>query len=113
LKAFDLKTGVGKRSVSLPGSHAFCNDITVDAKGSSARIYWENKDASFSGGKLNLPVAATIFPREIYRAPKSWAEQTYSNLIYWNEAKQGGHFAAFEEPAIFVEEMRSAFRKLR
>jgi pimeloyl-ACP methyl ester carboxylesterase len=80
---------------------------------SSARIYWENKGGSFPGGKLSLPVAATVFPREIYRAPKSWAEQTYSNLIYWNEAKQGGHFAAFEEPDIFVEEMRSAFRKLR
>ena len=80
---------------------------------SSARIYWENKGASFSGGKLTLPVAATVFPREIYRAPKSWAEQTYSNLIYWNEAEHGGHFAAFEQPDIFVEEMRSAFRKLR
>ena len=60
-----------------------------------------------------MPVAATVFPREIYRAPKSWAEPTYSNLIYWNEAERGGHFAAFEEPDIFVEEMRSAFRKLR
>ena len=80
---------------------------------SSARIYWENKGASFSGDKLSLPVAATVFPGEIYRAPKSWAEQTYSNLIYWNEAEHGGHFAAFEEPDIFVEEMRSAFRKLR
>src|SRR4029077_16553826 len=80
---------------------------------SSARINWENKDASLSGRKLSLPVAATVFPREIYRAPKSWAEQTYSNLIYWNEAERGGHFAAFEEPDIFVEEMRSAFRKLR
>jgi pimeloyl-ACP methyl ester carboxylesterase len=80
---------------------------------SSARINWENKDASLSGGKLSLPVAATVFPREIYRPPKSWAEQTYSNLIYWNEAEHGGHFAAFEEPDIFVEEMRSAFRQLR
>jgi len=80
---------------------------------SSARIYWENKGSSFSGGKLTLPVAATVFPREIYRAPKSWAEQTYSNLIYWNEAEHSGHFAAFEQPNIFVEEMRSAFRKLR
>ena len=60
-----------------------------------------------------MPVAATVFPREIYRAPKSWAEQTYSNLIYWNEAAHGGHFAAFEQPDIFAEEMRSAFRKLR
>src|SRR5216684_6169688 len=80
---------------------------------SSARIDWENKDASFSGGRLSLPVAVTVYPREIYRPPKSWAEQTYSNLIYWNEAEHGGHFAAFEQPDIFVEEMRSAFRKLR
>jgi len=80
---------------------------------SSAWINWENKDASFSGGKLSLPVAATVFPQEKYRASKSWAEQTYSNLIYWNEAERGGHFAAFEEPDIFVEEMRSAFRQLR
>src|SRR5690242_1529694 len=80
---------------------------------SSAWINWENKDASFSGGKLSLPVAATVFPREIYRPPKSWAEQTCSNLIYWNEAEHGGHFAAFEEPDTFVEEMRSAFRTLR
>src|SRR2546425_5177239 len=80
---------------------------------SSARINWENTDASFSGGKLSLPVAATVYPGEVYRPPKSRAEQTYSNLIYWNEAQHGGHFAAFEQPDIFVEEMRSAFRKLR
>jgi pimeloyl-ACP methyl ester carboxylesterase len=80
---------------------------------SSARIYCENRSGSFSGGKLTLPVAVTVFPREMYRAPKSWAEKTYSNLIYWNEAEDGGHFAAFEQPDIFVEEMRSAFRKLR
>ncbi len=61
---------------------------------SSARISWENEDASLSGGKLSLPVAATVFPREIHHAPK-------------------GHFAAFLEPDIFVEEMRSAFRTLR
>ena len=80
---------------------------------SSARIYWENKGAAFSGGKLSLPVAATVFPREPHRSHKSWAEQTYANLIYWNEAERGGHFAAFEQPDIFVEEMRSAFRPLR
>src|SRR5690348_12619669 len=80
---------------------------------SSARINWENKDASFAGGKLSLPVAATVFPREMNRGLKSWAEQTCSNLIYWHEAEHGGHFAAFEEPDIFVEEMRSAFRALR
>jgi hypothetical protein len=80
---------------------------------SSARIYWENKGASSSGGRLSLPVAATVFSREIYRPPRSWAEQIYSNLVYWNEAEHGGHFAAFAEPDIFVEEMRSVFRKLR
>ena len=80
---------------------------------SSAWINWENKDASFSGGKLTMPVAATVFPPEIYRALKSWAEETYSNLIYWHEAQPGGHFAAFEEPDVFVEGTRSAFRKLR
>jgi pimeloyl-ACP methyl ester carboxylesterase len=80
---------------------------------SSAGINWENKDASLSGGKLSLPVAATVFPRELHRPPKSWAERTYSNLIYWHEARRGGHFAAFEEPDIFVEEVRSAFRTVR
>lgn len=85
----------------------------TNSAASSARIYWENKDVSFSGGQLQLPVAATVFPREIYRAPKSWAEQTYPNLIYWHEANVGGHFAAFEEPGVFVEEIRAAFRTLR
>jgi pimeloyl-ACP methyl ester carboxylesterase len=65
------------------------------------------------GPKLDLPVGATVFPREIYRAPKSWAEQKYSNLIYWNEVDKGGHFAAFEQPQIFAEELRAAFRSLR
>src|SRR3989441_6930581 len=85
----------------------------TDTAAMSARIGLGNKDASFSGGKLSLPVAATVFPREIYRPPKSWAEQTYSNLIYWHEAEHGGDVAAFEQPDIFVDEMRSAFRKLR
>jgi epoxide hydrolase len=60
-----------------------------------------------------IPSITSVFPREIYRAPKSWAEKTYSNFIYWDEAQYGGHFAAFERPDILVEEMRSAFRKLR
>lgn len=84
---------------------------------SSIRIYWERQadgvGAQFAGPKLDLPVAATVFPYEIYPAPKSWAEQTYSNLIYWNEVDKGGHFAAFEQPQLFAEELRSAFRSLR
>lgn len=80
---------------------------------SSARIYWENRGASFAGGKVTLPVAASVFPREIFRAPRSWAEQTYTNLIHWNELDRGGHFAAFEEPDLFVQELRAAFSSLR
>ena len=85
----------------------------TNSAASSARIYWENRGASFSGGKVTLPVAASVFPREIFRAPKSWAKQTYSNLIYWNEVDRGGHFAAFEEPDLFVQELRTAFTSLR
>ncbi len=85
----------------------------TNSAASSARIYWENRGASFSGGKVTLPVAASVFPREIFRAPKSWAEQTYSNLIHWNELDRGGHFAAFEEPDLFVQELRTAFTSLR
>lgn len=80
---------------------------------SSARIYAENKGGSFSGGKLDIPVAATVFPKEIYRAPKTWALSTYSKLIYWNEVDRGGHFAAFEQPELFVKELRAGFRALR
>jgi hypothetical protein len=85
----------------------------TNSAASSARIYGENRGASFSRGKVTLPVAASVFPREIFRAPKSWAEQTYSNLIHWNELDRGGHFAAFEEPDLFVQELRTAFTSLR
>ncbi|WP_228894252.1 epoxide hydrolase family protein [Pseudoduganella aquatica] len=80
---------------------------------SSARIYWENANGSFSGGKLSLPVAASVFQHEIYRAPESWARQTYSQLVYWNEVGKGGHFAAFEQPALFVRELRAGFSPMR
>lgn len=80
---------------------------------SSARIYWENSPSSFSGGRLDLPVAVSVFPKEIYRAPRSWAEATYPHMIYWNEVERGGHFAAFEQPALFVAELRAGFAKLR
>ena len=80
---------------------------------SSARIYWENYPASFAGGRIDLPVGASIFPGEIYRAPRSWAEQSYPQLVHWNELDKGGHFAAFEQPDLFVAELRSAFNQLR
>ena len=80
---------------------------------SSARIYWENNPATYAGGKIDIPVGVSVFPREIYRAPRSWAEKDYSQLIYWNELPKGGHFAAFEQPVAFVRELRACFSKLR
>jgi pimeloyl-ACP methyl ester carboxylesterase len=87
---------------------------------SSARLYWENFRTIFaaiaSGEKspeLSLPVAFTVFPDEIFQAPRSWAEEVYPNLIYFNEADKGGHFAAWEEPEIFATELRTAFKSLR
>ena len=80
---------------------------------SSARLYWESWDRDWGLSKLDLPVGCSIFPGEIYRAPRVWAERAFSNLFYWNEVERGGHFAAFEQPALFVEEMRACFRGLR
>jgi pimeloyl-ACP methyl ester carboxylesterase len=87
---------------------------------SAARIYWENARATAAAAaaaqsppSVSLPVAFTVFPGEIYRAPRSWAEQVYPNLVYFNEVERGGHFAAWEEPELFAREMRAAFRSLR
>jgi pimeloyl-ACP methyl ester carboxylesterase len=60
-----------------------------------------------------VPVAVTVFPAEIYRAPRSWGERAFGNLIYWNEVDEGGHFAAWEQPQLFATEVRAAFRSLR
>ncbi|MFG2562749.1 hypothetical protein [Streptomyces sp. NPDC048496] len=80
---------------------------------SSARLYWENK-ASFFGVKgVSLPVAVSVFPDEIYQAPKSWTEKAYPNLIHYNRLPKGGHFAAWEQPRLFTEELRTSFRSLR
>lgn len=81
---------------------------------SAARIYWEDHTNNFNArGVIDLPVAVSVFPGEIFRAPKSWAQRCYRDLIYFNEAANGGHFAAWEQPALFAEEVRSAFRSLR
>lgn len=80
---------------------------------SSARIYWENKAGSMAGPKLTLPVAVTVFPRDIPRLPRSWIEDTYTHLIHYGEADKGGHYAAFEQPEILVSEIRTGLRSLR
>ncbi len=81
---------------------------------SAARMYWENSKIDFTAtAVIDLPVGCSIFPKEIYRAPQSWAKLAYRHLIYWNELDRGGHFAAFEQPKLFVDELRTCFRKLR
>lgn len=85
---------------------------------SSAQLYWENNTNNFNAveqktAEIKLPVAVTVFPGEIYQAPRSWTERAYSNLIYFHEVDRGGHFAAWEEPQLFAEELRAAFRSLR
>ncbi|WP_405049105.1 MULTISPECIES: epoxide hydrolase family protein [unclassified Rhizobium] len=82
---------------------------------SAAQIYWEDHTNNFNAlDKIpTLPVAVSVFPGEIYQAPRSWTERAYGNLIYFNEVDNGGHFAAWEQPAIFTNEVRAAFRSLR
>ncbi|HEX7980682.1 MAG TPA: epoxide hydrolase [Gemmatimonadaceae bacterium] len=80
---------------------------------SSARIYWENKFAFFAPKHVGIPVAVSAFPDEVYQVPKSWAAQAYPKLIYYNKLERGGHFAAWEQPDLFVNELRAAFRTLR
>ena len=79
---------------------------------SAARLYWENARIPYKG-EVTVPTAFTVFPGELYRAPRSWVEKTYKNLIYFNEVDKGGHFAAWEQPQLLAEEIRAAFRSLR
>ena len=79
---------------------------------SSARLYWESF-ARFAEGQVAIPAGASQFPREIIPSPRKWAERRYTNLVYWNELDKGGHFAAWEQPALFAEELRSCFRLMR
>ncbi len=80
---------------------------------SSARLYWESKLPFFAPKGVTLPVAVSVFPDEIYAAPRSWAERAYPQLIHFNRLPKGGHFAAWEQPDAFVDELRVAFRSLR
>jgi len=86
---------------------------------SSARLYWENQgrnptsSAAWKTTEISLPVAITVFPEDVYRPPETWARRAYHNLIYFHEVDKGGHFAAWEQPQLFAEEMRAAFKSLR
>jgi pimeloyl-ACP methyl ester carboxylesterase len=80
---------------------------------SGGRLYWENKLGFFNVKGISIPVAVTSFPDELYPTPRSWAEQAFPKLIHYNSVEKGGHFAAWEQPKIFADEVRAGFRSLR
>jgi pimeloyl-ACP methyl ester carboxylesterase len=80
---------------------------------SSARLYWENKLAFFAPKNVTIPVAVSVFPNDIYAAPRSWTERAYPKLIHYNRLPKGGHFAAWEQPEFFTQEVRAGLRSLR
>ncbi|WP_269620446.1 epoxide hydrolase family protein [Zhongshania sp. BJYM1] len=92
------------------------DDISIywltNSGASSARLYWESFDSIFAT-PMTIPCGISIFPKELFRPVRKWAEQIYQNLIHWNELEKGGHFAAFEQPEIFVNEVRACFAKIR
>jgi pimeloyl-ACP methyl ester carboxylesterase len=83
-----------------------------NAAAASARLYWESFN-KFSYEPVRIPVGCSVFPKDVVRAPRSWAEKRYPNLVYWNRLDRGGHFAAFEQPDLFVKELRACFGKMR
>jgi pimeloyl-ACP methyl ester carboxylesterase len=91
----------------------------TNSAASSARLYWENAGGDLIGAsaqqtdKISVPVAVSVFPEEVYRAPETWARRAYRNLVYFREAERGGHFAAWEHPDLFAAELRMGFQSLR
>ena len=123
----DHGDGTGQPASSRGSSRALPGELTKDdvldnitlywltnTGVSAARLYWENKRDFFDAKNISIPFAISVFPDELYQAPKSWAERAYpNNLLYFNEVDRGGHFAAWEQPALFSAELRAAFRTLR
>ncbi len=117
---YDYNNGEAERLLTFD---AVLDNISLywltNTAASTSRIYWENggrmliSAPSMKTDEISIPVAVTVFPDEIYQAPESWARRAYKNLVYFHEASKGGHFAAWEEPQVFAEEMRKAFKFLR
>jgi pimeloyl-ACP methyl ester carboxylesterase len=80
---------------------------------SAGRLYWENKLSLLGPKGVTVPVAVSVFPDEVFQVPRSWAEQAYPNLIHFNQLPVGGHFAAWEQPKLFTEDVRIGLRSLR
>src|SRR5260370_23601726 len=98
---------IRRSGVRLPPGTRFPNTGV-----SSARLYWENKLAFFAPKHVAIPVAVSVFPDEIYAAPRSWVEKAYPKLIHYNRLPKGGHFAAWEQPQLFSAEVRASFTPL-
>jgi pimeloyl-ACP methyl ester carboxylesterase len=98
------------------GRDALLDNIMIywltNSGASSARLYWQSF-GNFAATDVRVPTGMSIFPKEIFRASRRWAERIYTNIIHWNELPKGGHFAAFEVPELFVGEVRAAFRGVR
>jgi pimeloyl-ACP methyl ester carboxylesterase len=116
---YDYNVGEPER---LLGKDEFLDDVTLywvtNTAASAARLYWENTTPILNAvpqktAEISLPVAITVFPDELYRAPETWARRAYRNLIYFHEVDRGGHFAAWEQPELYASELRTAFESLR
>lgn len=110
----------GEDREQSPSKDEVLDDITLywltNTASSSARLYWENHGRAVISAtaqktaEISLPVAVTVFPDEVYRAPETWARRAYRNLVYFHEVDKGGHFAAWQQPALFTAELRAGFR---
>ena len=117
---FDYNAGEPERSLA---KEDVLDDVTLywltNTAASASRLYWENagRQLVFASaqktGEISLPVAITVFPRELYQAPETWARRAYGNLAYFHEVDRGGHFAAWEEADLLAAELRRAFKSLR
>ena len=117
---YDYNNGEPERTLT---KDEMLDDVTLywltNTAASSARLYWETSgrsvilSASQKTEEISLPVAITVFPGEVYRAPETWARRAYRNLIYFHEVEKGGHFAAWQQPELFAAELRAAFKSLR
>ena len=117
---YDYNDGEPERLIAKSD---FLDNVTLywvtNTATSSSRLYWETSgqsvllSAAQMTSEISLPVAITVFPDEVYRAPETWARRAYRNLIYFNEVDRGGHFAAWEQPELFAMELRAAFQSLR
>jgi len=113
----DIASAVDGQPVGNLTRDQVLDNITLtwltDTGVSSGRLYWENKFGFFDVKGATAPTAVSVFPNELYQAPRSWAEAAYPNLIYFNEVDRGNHFAAWQEPQLYTDELRNAFRNLR